>query len=263
MITPRVLIFKKSTDFSIEKIRTLLNSVDLDQVIFQTPMAYSQLPTAMRLLPDRLVAQTEGGTWSAMFDRYALLNANEMLGALVWYLLLLLLGWIVFPLAFVIFPGLPDRGYPLLRMLALILVAWMVWISGSLKWLTFSRLSIGLCIGLVLIFSAVLAYWKRPVLLEYIRQSLEIHPGLRKEFFFLVFLFSLNVAHWQPGFVAPLAGRCEKPMDFAFFNAVLKAVYFPPENPWFSGHYINYYYYGYVIAAIPTKLLGIYSFHGL
>jgi YYY domain-containing protein len=46
-------------------------------------------------------------------------------------------------------------------------------------------------------------------------------------------------------------------MDFAYFNAVLRSVYFPPENPWFAGHYLNYYYYGYVIAAIPTKLLGI------
>ena len=46
-------------------------------------------------------------------------------------------------------------------------------------------------------------------------------------------------------------------MDFAYFNSVIKAVYFPPENAWFSGHELNYYYYGYVIAAIPTKLLGI------
>ena len=46
-------------------------------------------------------------------------------------------------------------------------------------------------------------------------------------------------------------------MDFAFFNAVLRSVYFPPEHPWFAEHYINYYYYGYIIAAIPTKLLGL------
>src|SRR5574340_1075810 len=46
-------------------------------------------------------------------------------------------------------------------------------------------------------------------------------------------------------------------MNFAIFNSVLKSVYFPPNNPWLSGYYLNYYYYGYVLAAIPTKILGI------
>jgi len=49
----------------------------------------------------------------------------------------------------------------------------------------------------------------------------------------------------------------ERPMDFSYFNAVLKSTAFPPYDPWFAGGYINYYYYGYVIVGTPVKLLGI------
>ena len=74
--------------------------------------------------------------------------------------------------------------------------------------------------------------------------------------FLVLFLFSLMVRLGNPDLWNPWLGG-EKPMEFAFFNAILKTVHFPPEHPWFSGHYINYYYFGYVIAAIPTKLLGV------
>src|SRR5258706_14896106 len=46
-------------------------------------------------------------------------------------------------------------------------------------------------------------------------------------------------------------------MYFSFFNAVLNLSSFTPYDPWFAGGYINYYYYGFVLAAMPVKLLGI------
>ncbi len=252
---PKVLIFKKSEDFSIEKVKTLLNSVDLDQVVFQTPLGYTQAPTAMELPADRLAAQRNGGTWSAMFNRAALLNVNEQVAGFAWYLMLLLLGWMVFPLVYTVLPGLPDRGYPLVRVAGLIMVGWLAWFLGSFKILPFTRLTVALCVGLVLVISAVFAFRRRQALAEYIRSNWKYILGI--ELIFLVlFLFSLYVRLGNPDLWHPWHGG-EKPMDFAFFNGVLKAVYFPPENPWFSGHYINYYYYGYVLASILTKLLGI------
>jgi YYY domain-containing protein len=46
-------------------------------------------------------------------------------------------------------------------------------------------------------------------------------------------------------------------MDLSYFSAVLKSTIFPPYDPWFSGGYINYYYYGFVYVGSLTKLLGI------
>ena len=71
-----------------------------------------------------------------------------------------------------------------------------------------------------------------------------------------LFVFDLLIRLGNPDLWHPNFGG-EKPMVFSFFNAVLKSTYFPPYDPWLAGGYINYYYYGFVVVALLTKLLGI------
>ncbi len=252
---PKVMIFKKSQDFSIEHVKALLNEVDLEKVVFQIPSGYTKAPTAMQLPADRLLAQRNSGDWSSVFDRNSLLNVNQVIGGVTWYLLLFILGLTVFPFVYNIFSWLPDRGYPLMRMTGIIIATWMAWILGSLKILPFSQPTLWLCIGLLLILNAGLAYRQRAFLSEYFSSQWKHILGI-EVIFLIIFLFSLFIRLGNPDLWHPWLGG-EKPMDFTFFNAVLRTVYFPPEHPWFSGHYINYYYYGFVFAAIPTKLLGL------
>ncbi len=252
---PKVFVFKKSEDFSIEKIRQEFESIDLGAVIFQVPKEYSKANTSLQLPPDRLEAQKNGGTWSQVFNRFSLLNENQVLAVIAWYLILFAFGLIVFPVIFRVFAIFPDNGYFLIRMAGLLLLAWIPWFFASIKLVQFTRWSILGGIGILLLLNGLLFLRNKHKILDYFIQKWR-YVLIVESIFLILFVFSLLVRMNNPDLWHPWLGG-EKPMDFAFFNAVLKSVYFPPTNPWFSNHYINYYYYGFVVAAIPTKLLGI------
>jgi YYY domain-containing protein len=46
-------------------------------------------------------------------------------------------------------------------------------------------------------------------------------------------------------------------MDFSFITSILRSRSFPPIDPWASGIYLNYYYYGHYLVAMLTKLSGV------
>ena len=48
-------------------------------------------------------------------------------------------------------------------------------------------------------------------------------------------------------------------MEIAFQNAILRSEHFPPLDPWLSGFGISYYYFGYVMMAMLTRLSGAVS----
>ena len=49
-------------------------------------------------------------------------------------------------------------------------------------------------------------------------------------------------------------------MDLGFFNSLLRHSAMPPLDPWMAGKSINYYYWGYLLAAVLAKLSGLSSF---
>jgi YYY domain-containing protein len=266
---PKVFIFQRAEDFSAEAVLALLSQVDLSQVqhilprdvgggesqSMQPDIGSGQETTKTLMLSTaRWEEVRQEGTWSDLFDRESLLNRSHPVGVVVWWSVIALMGWLVFPITFVVFPGLKDRGFAITRVIGLLLLAWLSWLLGSagVK-ITPSTIALVL-LGLV-VLSGLITYFKRQELWAYLSTSWKdlLRVELTAVVFFLVFLFIRlgNPDLWHP------AKGGEKPMDLSYLNAVLKSTTFPPYDPWFAGGYINYYYFGFVIVGMPVKLLGL------
>ena len=250
---PKVLIFQKTKDFNAGKVHVLLGSVDMANVVHLVPKQASDFKDLM--LPEtRLAQQQSGGTWSQLFNYDWIQNAYPYIGVLVWYLFILILGLLAYPLARLALPGLGQYAYPLGRIVGLVLLAWISWMGGSVG-VPYTRSTISVVVALIA--AAGVSLWMMR------REQFKAEWNSNRRFFvtveilFLVFfLIDLFIRLGNSDLWHPAKGG-ERPMDFSYFNAVLKSTSFPPYDPWFAGGYINYYYYGFVLAGTPVKLLGI------
>ena len=251
---PKVLIFKKTSDYSAERMRSLLEAVDLTFAVHLTPRQANDFKGNMTLPQDRLVQQQAGGTWADIFNRLALFNQMPALAAVYWYLIFLLLGWVCFPMVRFTFSGLPDRGFPLARLVGLLSLAFLTWIAGSMG-IAFSVVTISAVFAVLVLLNGGLFWLQRKAILADLKENWKHY--LTAELVFLgLFLLFLAVRLGNPDLWHPSKGG-EKPMDFSYLNAVIKSTTFPPYDPWYAGGYINYYYFGFVLIGVPIKWLGI------
>jgi YYY domain-containing protein len=187
--------------------------------------------------------------WNSLANRY------HLFAVIFWWLAVVVVGLVAWPVTFVVFRHLSDRGYILAKSLGLIIVAYLVWISASLRLLRNSLFTIILALVLVALLSyylfrrhkeAMMAFWHDQRRLIILNEAL-----FAGAFLLFVVIRMFNPDLWQPW----LGG--EKPMEFAFLNAILKSPYFPPYDPYYAGGYINYYYYGQFIVGLVIKLTGV------
>ena len=249
---PKVFIFKKNARYDASKTATLFNSIDLNEVYRLTPREATQAKTALLLTPQERDVQTKGGTWSDIFDPA---DAVNRIPVVAWLVMIEILGCLAFPIAFISFRALTDRGYIFAKALGLLLPAWGVWMLASLHLAPFSRASIVLMVALVAVIGAIIVWRQGREIMAFVRSNRAVI--WTEEILFLVFfgLFLLirygNPDLWHPNFGG------EKPMDFAYLNAIIKSTWFPPYDPWFAGGYINYYYFGQLITATLVRLSGV------
>ena len=251
---PKVLIFEKNEQYSSERTRQILASANLEQIIHKPPLQYESFPANLLLPFERYFKQRMGGTWSELFDTQALINRYQPLTVLVWYLAIFLIGLAAYPLMRAIFPGLNDRGYPLARIAGLLIFSYLVWIAGSLQ-IAFTPTTITLIFILFASLGVILAVKQRAELKAEWQQKKRYFLTI-EAIFLAFFLLDLIIRLGNPDIWHPYKGG-ERPMDFAYFNAVLKSTSFPPFDPWYAGGYLNYYYYGFVLFGVVVKWLGI------
>mgnify|MGYP001078117429 CR=1 FL=1 len=234
----------------VQNLREELGPIDLEQAI----EIIQKSPRLLEFDPQTWAEQRAGGAWSEMFDRHSLLNRRPALAALAWWGVVTILGWLAFPLLFAALPRLRDRGYGLARMLALLLIAYLTWMAASLRILPNTR---GAILRMTLFLALVgggVGWLKWDELRRFLRSRWRMLL-LIEALFALLYAAWVGVRLLHPDLWHPVMGG-EKPMDFAYLNAVMKSTWFPPYNPWFSGSLINYYYFGFVIVGSLIKLMG-------
>ena len=181
-----------------------------------------------------------------------------------WYLLITLLGWITFPLAYKLFPALSDRGYTLSRAFGMLIWGYVFWIFASLG-LAQNDMG-GLLLGLIVLGG--LSAWAfvsaddRPQtvngavsgqrsILEWIKNNKNL--VLTTELLFIIaFAFMAFVRSANPEIVGT-----EKPMELMMINGIMNSPTFPPRDLWLSGYSISYYHFGYVMTSMLAMFTGV------
>jgi YYY domain-containing protein len=252
---PPVWIFQKGENYSHENTVDILGNVDLSQVTPMNPLEATQAPNGLLLSEEAQAVQRSNGTFSSIFAVDGILSQQPALAAVVWWLALILLGWLAFPLAFVTLMGLPDRGYALARILSLLIVSYLAWLAASLNMLPFTRATLWLAVLILGLTSLLIFLRRRQEILGFVRENLGIIFVIEM-LGLLLYILQIGIRLGNPDVWDVIWGG-EKPMDLSYFTAVLKSTTFPPYDPWYAGGYINYYYYGFVFVGALTKLLGI------
>jgi YYY domain-containing protein len=248
-----VWIFQKRADYSQSNAETLLLAVDISRVENQDASLPFYVLNRLMLPDDRLAEQQAGGTWSEMFSYEWIWNRYPGLAVVMWWIWAVLTGWAALPLVARIFRGLPDEGYSIAKTAGWLLVGWAVWLLGSARipfaWATIALVWLALAAAGGYMFWRDRVRWK-----EKFRElwktwlTVEILFAALLIFFLLIRLGNSDLWHPSKG--------GEKPMDFSQLNAVIKSISFPPYDGWYGGGYMNYYYFGCILIAIPIKLLG-------
>jgi len=252
---PPVWIFRKTAKYNHDNSVAVLSSIDLSQVTPMNPLEATQAPNGLLLSEEAQAVQRSNGTFSNVFDVDGVLSEHPALAAAVWWLALILLGWVAFPLAFITLRGLPDRGYALARILSLLFVSYVAWLAASINWLPYTRSTLWLAILILGLVSLFIFLRQRQEIMTFFRHNMG--PIILIELLGLsLYLLQIGIRLGNPD-VWDIIWGGEKPMDLSYFTAVLKSTIFPPYDPWFAGGYINYYYYGFVFVGTLTKLLGI------
>lgn len=216
------------------------------------PEGEAALAREKLLLSPERVAEEEAGA-DYLFAVDSAYTRQPVLAALAWYLLLTLIGLLAWPLAATCLPNLMDKGWAVARIGGLLLVSWAAWLVASLGYAPHQPPLLWACVTALGVAAWLLPGRRRArARLAWLRENRALI--LSAELLFLtLFLIFLGIRIGNPDLWHPWYGG-EKPMDFAYLNATLRSVSFPPFDPWFAGGKLNYYYFGFVVVGSLFEL---------
>ncbi len=245
---PHAIVFENAEHLSRSE---LLNRLRIDELLLG-PGGTVKPHVGLKLSASDAEIQQSGGTWTSVYYLHRMVNG---LAWLPWLLAVQIISLAAVPLSYWLFRPLPDRGYLFSKPIGLLLVATSSWLLASYQLMGFSALSVALSIAILAAVSGLILWRLRIEIWAYFKAHWKM-VAVAEAIFLLAFFAFLMVRLANPDLWHAWRGG-EKPMDFAYLNAITKSTIMPPYDPWFAGGYMNYYYYGQFIVASIIRLTGI------
>jgi YYY domain-containing protein len=181
-----------------------------------------------------------------------LMDRDNALFILRWYLMLFLMGIVTFPFAAYIFKGHGTGGFFQSKVLCLTGTSLLVWTLTYMKLFRFD--SVFVMAAMVLLAAACYIPGAfRDALAKKISEDHFIEKLVTEETIFCVMFVLLC---FFKGMLPDINGQ-EKFMDYGFIMSMLRNPSLPAADMWMSGYSINYYYFGQFIYALLIKISGI------
>ena len=247
---PRVLLFRKTKRFSKEAARRILLSA-----IPQTPPTmndWERWPRSLRRVsapvrPDRRPEAEAAAPSVEPGDTVV----SSLYAAAVWYLALALVGLLAWPIVWMLFPRLGDRGFGLSRIFGLVLGTYAMTVAVTFHALGNGRRAALVCLALLAAVSAWIALRERYDLVRFFRENRR--ALLQSEIVFAAgFLLFLGIRALNPEIYWG-----EKPMDFSILNILVRTRALPASDPWLAGAPLGYYTFGQEMVVFLTFLTNL------
>jgi len=169
----------------------------------------------------------------------------------VWLLLFAVLGAAAWGLLLPVVRSWPDAGLALGLVTGWLAPSWLLWLGSELGlW------AVGPATATVIVLAVAgaggIAVWRQRRLAARLWRRRRRGMGL-----VLLAAVVVGALFLLVRAINPAIYWGEKPMDFSFLNAFLRASSWPPGEPWMAGMPLHYYYFGEVLASFPILVSNV------
>ncbi len=185
-----------------------------------------------------------------------LMLQGDYIAFLQWWTAVTGVGLIFLPVTVLLFDRFHDKGYLFSKVIGIAVTGYLMWLFSSLHLMKFTTTSSVICVVISLALNGVLLLWRRKKRTDPVDNRAFYTKGgildaviLEELMFFAVFLIFTYIRCFKPE-----AYGTEKFMDYGFMTSMLRSDYMPPQDFWFSGTNLNYYYVGQYMAAYLTRI---------
>lgn len=161
-----------------------------------------------------------------------------------WFIIIDLLGWVIYPNTYFLLKNLNDRGITVSKVLGLLIWGYLFWLFNIFGLISNSSSGAFFVFVLIAFTTIIIQQEKLREILGFLKSNFYIVL-----FYEILFLLSFSFCAFLRSLNSGIIGT-EKPMELAFINAIYRSPAFPPNDPWLSGYAISYYYFGYLLVTM-------------